>query len=128
MIRRTPHDKIRRPLTLLTEGLYAELLETNIGVSVVMPGAVRTEITAHSGVAIPTSASADDGAGSRVTEPDEAARIIVDGIESNRFHIFVGRDARLMNLLNRLAPRLSTRFIQRQMQQLLRPSATHAEG
>ena len=38
---------------LLTEGLYAELLDTNVGVSVIMPGAVATNITQNSGVSAP---------------------------------------------------------------------------
>ena len=35
---------------LLTEGLYAELRETNVRVSVVFPGAINTNITTNSGV------------------------------------------------------------------------------
>lgn len=57
---------------LLTEGLYPELLETDVGV-----------------------------------------------IEDDRLHTFVGRDSRLMNLANRLAPRRSTHLIERQMRSLL---------
>jgi short-subunit dehydrogenase len=125
----TIYGASKAAVKLMTEGLYAELLETNVGVSVVMPGAVRTDITAHSGVSTPASAGADDSAQSRrITEPDEAARIIVDGIESNRLHIYVGRDARLMNLLNRLAPRRSTHLIQRQMKQLLGPSTAQSSA
>ena len=42
-----------------------------------------------------------------------------DGIEGDHFQIFVGRDARTMNLLNRLAPRRSTHLIYKQMKDLL---------
>ena len=111
------HDE-RDKRSLNMQRLYAELQETNVGVSLVLPGAVRTDITANSGVEAPGSASAED-AKFPATEPDDAARIIVDGIEADRFHVYVGRDSRLMNLLNRLAPRRSTHLIQRQMKELL---------
>lgn len=107
---------------LLTEGLYAELIETNVGVSVIMPGAVATEITAHSGVEAPggqDAAQAAEESSVRTTSPDEAARIILDGIEKDDLHIYVGRDARMMNLFNRAAPKRSTHLIYRQMKDLL---------
>jgi NAD(P)-dependent dehydrogenase (short-subunit alcohol dehydrogenase family) len=105
---------------LMTEALYAELLETRVGVSVVFPGAVATEITANSGVAVPRGAATEEAASAHRTTPaDEAARIIVDGIEGGRLHILVGRDAQAMNVLNRLAPRRSIHLIQRKMKDLL---------
>lgn len=104
---------------LMTEALYAETLDTNVGVSVVFPGAVATGITANSGVTVPGAAASADASKQRTTAADEAARIIVDGIEADKLHVFVGRDARLMNLLNRLAPRRSTHLIQRKMKDLL---------
>lgn len=107
---------------LLTEGLYAELLETNVSVSLVLPGAVATAITANSGVEVPgRSATGQDEAKAkhRTTPADEAARIIVDGIEAERFHIYVGRDSSMMNKLSRLAPKRATHLIQGKMKDLL---------
>ncbi len=105
---------------LLTEGLYAELLETNVRVSVIMPGAVLTNITDNSGVAAPEMAPEDvEKAASRAVTPQRAAEIILAGIEDNRLHIYVGRDSRTMNLANRLAPRRSTHLIAKQMRDLL---------
>ncbi len=120
----TIYGASKAAVKLMTEGLYAELLDTNVGVSVVLPGAVRTEISANSGVDMSRSdASQEDaseeGSGFPMTEADEAARIIVDGIESDRLHILVGRDARMMYRLNRLVPRRSTHLIQRRMKDLL---------
>lgn len=103
---------------LLTEGLYAELLDTNVGVSVVFPGAVATEITTNSGVEVPNMDDIDQSK-VRTTAPDEAARIILDGIEAGDFHIFVGRDAKTMNLLTKVAPRRATHLIYKQMKDLL---------
>jgi NAD(P)-dependent dehydrogenase (short-subunit alcohol dehydrogenase family) len=102
---------------LLTEGLYAELLETPVGVSVIMPGAVATNITENSGVTI---AGMDEAAaGARSTSAPEAARIIVDGIEKDRLHIYVGRDSQMMGAAVRVAPKQATHLIQKQMKGLL---------
>lgn len=115
----TIYGASKAAVKLMTEGLYAELLDTDVGVTVVLPGAVRTDITANSGVDTPGAGTAEASSTTPMTEPDAAARTIVDGIEADRFHVHVGRDARLMHLLNRLAPRRSTHFIQRRMADLL---------
>jgi short-subunit dehydrogenase len=114
----TIYGASKAAVKLLTEGLYAELIDTNVGVSVIFPGAVATEITANSGVDMPAMDSVDRDS-YRTTSPEEAARIILDGIEDEDFQIFVGRDARTMNLLNRVSPRRSTHLIYRQMKDLL---------
>lgn len=112
----TVYGATKAAVKLLAEGLYAELRHTDVGVTAVMPGAVTTDIAANSGVAVP-----DLGDDSRypATEPEDAARTIVDAIEANRLHVYVGRDARLMNLLVRIAPKQATHLIQRQMRGLL---------
>lgn len=114
----TVYGATKAAVKLLGEGLYAELLETNVGVSVIMPGAVGTEITANSGVDIPIDDA--DASSHRVTTAEDAGRIILDGVESDDLHIFVGRDARTMNLLTRAAPKRATHLIQRQMKDLLK--------
>lgn len=105
---------------LLTEALYAELLDTKVGVSVVFPGAVSTDITANSGVEI-SRAAAEDGEGTSfpTTSPEDAATMMLDGIEADKLHIFVGRDSRMMNLANRVAPRRATHLITNKMKDLL---------
>lgn len=114
----TVYGAAKAGVKLLTEGLYAELLDTNVGVSVVMPGAVATEITSNSGIEIPEGVDADE---SRfpTTSAEDAAKIILKGIESDRLHIYVGRDARMMNLASRTAPRRATHMISKQMKDLL---------
>ena len=107
---------------LLTEGLYAELLDTNVGVSVIMPGAVATSITENSGVTIP-GMDEEAASSARTTSAPDAARIILDGIEADKLHIFVGRDSRLMNIASRVAPRRATHMIQKKMKELM-PSPT----
>lgn len=99
---------------LLTEGLYAELADTNVGVSVVMPGAIRTQIMANSGVGDRAMTDSPEAASRTLPAPD-AARIILEGMEANKLHILVGKDANMLWKLWRLMPTRSIRFIQKQM-------------
>jgi len=122
----TIYGASKAAVKLLTEGLYAELLDTNVHVSVIMPGAVATNITENSGVAAPGGATAAaSSAASRTTKADAAARIILDGIERNRLHIYIGRDSQLMSLAIRIAPRRAIGIVQKQMKKLLEPVAEH---
>jgi short-subunit dehydrogenase len=105
---------------LLTEALYAELLNTNVRVSIIFPGAIGTNITANSGVEVPKMDSAAMQKQSmKVLAPAKAAEIIVNGIYKNQFQIFVGQDSKFMNFLYRLSPGFATRFIAKQMKDLL---------
>jgi len=115
----TIYGATKAGVKLMTEGLYAELLDTRVGVSVIFPGAVATDIASNSGVGVPGGMESAEESDYPTTAPDEAARIIVDGIEDDQFHIYVGRDARTMNLLNRVAPKRSTHIIYKQMKDLL---------
>ena len=115
----TIYGASKAAVKLMTEGLYAELLDTNVGVSVIFPGAVATEITSNSGVEIPGIIPNEEEIRARTTSAEDAARIILDGIEENEFQIFVGRDSRMMNLFNRVSPRRSTHLIYKQMKDLL---------
>ena len=116
----TIYGASKAAVKLLTEGLYAELLETNVGISVIMPGAIMTNITDNSGVPMPEMPPEDvEKAAKRATTPEKAAKIMLDGIEDDRLHIYVGSDSRMMNLANRIAPRRSTHLISRKMKDLL---------
>ncbi|MGB4676555.1 MAG: SDR family oxidoreductase [Aggregatilineales bacterium] len=102
---------------LLTEGLYAELIDTNVRVTVVFPGAIATNITSNSGLAIPIGEDAAQNF--PMTTPERAAEIIIQGIERDQFQVYVGNDAKLMNFLYRLNPRSATRFMFNRMKALL---------
>lgn len=105
---------------LLTEGLYAELLDTPVHVSVVFPGATNTDITKNSNVTAPNATTSDAAAMSAKTlSPEKAARIILDGIEKNKPQIFTGSDSKSMNRLYRINPVFATKFIAKQMKSLL---------
>lgn len=114
----TMYGAAKAAVRLLTEGLYAELLETPVGVTVVMPGAIATEITANSGVETPGSAD-PEAAAARTTSAPDAARIILDGVEDDDLHVYVGTDAKLMQTAVKIAPKPAIHLIRRQMSTLI---------
>lgn len=108
----TMYGASKAAVKLLTEGLYAETLGTGLRVSVIMPGAVDTAIAENSGVRAPTGATDSK---MPMTSASKAARLMIEGIEKDKLHIFVGTDARAMNLAIKVAPGPAIRFVQRQM-------------
>jgi short-subunit dehydrogenase len=103
---------------LLTEGMRSELLDTNIKVTIVFPGAIATNIAANSGLKIP-AASADQAKSFNALNAVKAAQIIVDGMENNKYRVLVGSDAKFMDFLYRLHPKFAAEFIFKKMKSLL---------
>ena len=92
-----------------SEALAHELEATSVGVSVVHPGGVATAIARNAKVSAEIDPDDARRAISRfskslVTTPEAAAARIVDGIRRRETRILIGRDARLVDLLQRLAP------------------------
>lgn len=95
-----------------SEALQQELANTNVGLSVVCPGGVRTAIAANARVD-QASAQALGGGESFArrfeklarTTPEQAAGIILEGVRKDRKRILVGRDAHLIHWITRLFPR-----------------------
>ena len=92
-----------------SNSLRHELAHTRIGVSVVYPGGVKTNIA--NDARIPASFSPEriekelrDTNASLIMPPCIAGEIIVKGIEREKTRIVVGKDARLGILLERLFP------------------------
>ncbi len=105
---------------LLTEGLYAELKDTSVHVSVVFPGATATNITKNSGVTGPKLASDSSTAKAiPMLSADAAAALIIKGMERNATRIYLGKDSNFLNKLYRLSPNFATNFIAKKMQGLL---------
>ena len=106
---------------LLTEGLHSELLNTNVGVTVIFPGAIGTNIAANSGVANTLRVENVDQAemARRTLSPSKAAEIIIEAIEKNRYRVTVGSDATFLDRFYRLSPERAANFIFKQMQSLL---------
>jgi short-subunit dehydrogenase len=104
-----------------TESLRIELLRerTPVGVTVVHPGGIRTNIAANAlagARALGYEITPAHEARRRVYEeklltmdPAEAARTIVDGVERGRPRVLVGRDAKAVDKLVRAFPALYPR-------------------
>ncbi len=117
----TIYGASKAAVKLLTEGLHAELTNTNVTVSVIFPGAVGTNIAANSGVGnmVPAGSEAAQKQSIKPLAPSEAAEIILKGIEKGQYQVFVGRDSRMMDLFYRISARHAARTITRQMASLL---------
>ena len=113
----TMYSASKAAVKLMTEGIYAECLDTQVEVSVVMPGAVATNITENSGVTPPEMGS--DGPAMAALAADEAAAQIIAGIEAGKLHILVGKDARSLWKMSRIAPAWAIRTIQKQMKKVM---------
>jgi|tagenome__1003787_1003787.scaffolds.fasta_scaffold20946813_3 short-subunit dehydrogenase len=117
----TLYGASKAAVRLLTEGLYAELLDGNVRVSVIFPGAVNTGISENSGIEQPPT---DAGEKLPILSPAKAATIMIRGIEKDKLHIYVGPDSRLMSLAIKVAPRPAIRFVQKQMSKRLPAART----
>ena len=105
-------------IKLFTEGLRSELIGTNVGVTVVFPGAVNTNISVNSGLAMPANADVQS-AQFKSLPASVAAKKMVDAIESGKPRITIGRDAKTMDRLSRLNPVFAANLIYKQMKSLL---------
>jgi len=110
----TIYGASKAAVKLLTEGLYAELLDSNVNVTVVFPGAVETDIAKNSNAEINTPT---DGKQSsiKMLAPDKAAEIIVSGMEKNKFQIYAGRDSKMMHFMYKLSPKRAIKMISKMM-------------
>jgi short-subunit dehydrogenase len=105
---------------LLTEGLYAELKNTNVHVTVVFPGATNTNISVNSGIQSEKSKDNSQKSDFPTLPAKTAAEIIVSSIEKNKPMVFAGKDSKMMNFLYRLNPVFATNLIAKQMRSLLK--------
>lgn len=112
----TIYGASKAAVILLTEGLYAELLDTAVHVSVIIPGAMSTSITENSGV--PTAMDMESSP-IPLTSPEKAARTIISGLAKNRMRILVGPDTHAMDIAIKIAPKQATKLVQRRMKGLL---------
>lgn len=113
----TAYGASKAAVKLLTEGLYSELLDTNVHVTLVFPGATATNISGNSGIAMEGHAA--DAPKFKMTPAADSARMLINGIEANAYHVFAGQDAKMMDRLARYAPNKVAKIIYNQMKSLL---------
>lgn len=100
---------------LMTEALYAELSETNVGVSVVIPGGIATNIMNNSNIGTKTADMNAKGVNLLLT-PNRAAKLIIKCIEKNKFRMFIGKDAKLFNILYKFNPKLAIKLMKKMLE------------
>lgn len=92
-----------------SEALRHELQETDIGVTVVHPGGVATNIAKRARISDKVSREDLEAAQKRAAKtlrmpPPRAARIILDAAERNSPRVLVGMDAKVIETVQRLFP------------------------
>lgn len=103
---------------LFSETLFAELRGTSVAVTLVFPGGAGTNIAGNSGVEPPAVPDLD-AAMRRLTAPADAARQMVDAVEAGRFRVVIGRDARMLDLMARVAPTRAITVVADRMKKML---------
>lgn len=99
---------------LMTEGLYSELLDTNVHVTLVFPGAIATDIKKNSQTTDKAMTDKEKNS-SMLLKPSEAAKLIINGMEKNKYRFCIGKDSKAMNLMYSLSPVFATKLIKRVM-------------
>lgn len=106
---RIPYAMSKFAVRGFSEALRHELEDTSVTVGIVHPAGVRTGIILHGRYA----ASIDPAVAARAasaqaalyhTEPEDAAAQIISATERRRARTMVGREARLVDLVARIAP------------------------
>ena len=116
----TVYGASKAAVKLLTEGLYAELRDSSVRVTAVYPGGVATHITENSGVRMPGGADMTDSkTAASLTTPQSAAAQIIAGLEKGSYRVVIGKDARMVDTLSRLAPKRATDLIADKMKDLV---------
>ncbi len=92
-----------------TEALRHEMKGTEIKVSCVHPGGIKTNIVRNARFLQSTQATAREDAASgfdklAMTTPEKAGRVIVNGIAKNKPRILIGIDAKIIDWMQRLMP------------------------
>lgn len=113
----TIYSAAKAAVKLFTEGLRSELAGTAVGVSVIFPGAIDTDIVKNSGAGDTQPITPED-ASFKMLPPKKAASIIVDGIEKGKYRIMVGSDAWALDVISRLSPKLAASMVLKKLKEL----------
>lgn len=115
----TVYGAAKAAVKLFTEGLHSELMETNIGVTVIFQGSTATNIAVNSGITEIPGVDLDQAQSIPTMSPEEAAKQIIKAIEKDDYQAYVGSDAKFMGFLSRLSPKRAAKTIFNQMRSLL---------
>ncbi|TDL71045.1 SDR family NAD(P)-dependent oxidoreductase [Rhodococcus qingshengii] len=110
----TIYTASKAAVKMLTEGLHLELRNTHVGVTVVFPGGVDTNIVQNAGIKIEGA----DNHSYKMLSANEAAAIIIKGMENKKYRVLAGNDAKIMDFLYRLNPKKATDIIAKKIKTL----------
>lgn len=117
---RIPYSTSKFAIRGFTEALRSELSDSNISVCVVHPGGIQTGLVSRARVA----ASADPQIIKRVmaaqlaeygTTADEAAQQIIKAIKKRKPRLLIGKDAKGLDLMARIAPAKYWHFLKKRL-------------
>lgn len=101
------------------EGLWHDLDGAGVGVTVVYPGEIETNLHDHQPEKLPTWRK-----GGHEADVDECAQAIVEGIERDKRGVYFPREVRLLQTVHGIAPRFADLMLRR----LRGPSAAPRRG
>jgi short-subunit dehydrogenase len=108
----TIYGASKAALKLFTEGLFAELENTNVRVMIVLPGAMDTNITKNSNVEMNTT---KESSSYKMLSPVDGASEIIKGIKKNKFKVFLGSDSKFLKMLYKINSIWAIRYINKKM-------------
>ncbi|MFV0466936.1 MAG: SDR family NAD(P)-dependent oxidoreductase [Lachnospiraceae bacterium] len=108
----TVYGSSKAAVKLLSEGLSSELKNTNVKVSVVIPGGIATNIMKNSNITTRDKRDKEKGS-NLILQPEEAAELILRGMEKEKLVSYIGKDCKLMHLLMGIRPSLAKGLISR---------------
>jgi len=103
----TIYTASKAAVKLLTEGLHSELRDTQVGVTLALPGGVDTGLVRNAEAELEGAASHSY----KLLSPIVAAAIIIKGMEKKKYRVLAGNDAKIMDVLYRLNPQKATEII-----------------
>lgn len=101
----------------MTEALRQEVVGTGVTVTCVHPGGIKTNIVKNARFYTNVDGQGDHGSAIRDferiarTSPEEAARVIVEGMERKAPRVLIGRDARWVDRVQRTMPVRYTKLL-----------------
>jgi short-subunit dehydrogenase len=90
------------------EALFHELGGTGVGLTMVYPGMIRSELHAHEKDRMPDWYDLR-----RVADPEPLARAVVEGVQNDRREVFYPPNVRLLRIFHGLEPALADRILRR---------------
>lgn len=101
------YSSMKAAVRSISETLYAELYRDGIGVTAVLPGAIKTDMilaTLQESDNVRTAEKSYQMVQKRGNTPEYAAKCIVKAIEKRYLRVRIGKDAVILDILKRLMP------------------------